>query len=163
MNKIHFLNLLNDPEENRKMLNKLPNYLVNRWGRIVDKRIGEEFSDQSDDEDETRKTRRTDGISYPSFAEFSRFLKKEARIACNTVTSQCFLKREDVKKTVEKERSSYKQSRYRNIGVKSFASQIKPHAPEAKENNGVKERRTIVSIAKKRTTVMHVRNSLKFP
>ena len=38
-----------------------------------------------------------------------------------------------MKKTVEKEKSNYKQSRYRNIGVNSFSSQINPHAPEASQ------------------------------
>ena len=49
------------------MAKKLPNYLINRWGREVDKRIS---GDES---------------SSPSFAEFCLFVEKEARIACNPV------------------------------------------------------------------------------
>ena len=42
MHSIKYLEVLNDPEENQKMLRKLPNHLVSRWSRIVDKWIGEE-------------------------------------------------------------------------------------------------------------------------
>ena len=49
------------------MAKKLPNYLINRWGCEVDKRIS---GDES---------------SSPSFAEFCLFVEKEARIACNPV------------------------------------------------------------------------------
>ena len=36
MNTFEYLNILNDPEENRKTIRKLPSYLVTRWSRIVD-------------------------------------------------------------------------------------------------------------------------------
>ena len=42
MHSIKYLEVLNNPEENQKMLRKLPNHLVSRWSRIVDKWIGEE-------------------------------------------------------------------------------------------------------------------------
>ena len=92
MDKINFLSVFDDLEENRKMLNKLPNYLVNRWARVVDNRIGEDVNERSDDEDEVGIPQMTKGKNYPSFKEFSQFVKKEARIACNPVISQCFLK-----------------------------------------------------------------------
>jgi hypothetical protein len=37
MGHIQYLSVLDDPEENQKILKKLPSYIVNRWGRIVDK------------------------------------------------------------------------------------------------------------------------------
>ncbi|CAB4030376.1 Hypothetical predicted protein [Paramuricea clavata] len=95
------------------MLSKLPNYLANKWGRIVDNRIGEDVNERSDDEDEVGMPQKIEGRNYPSFKEFSRFLKKEARIVCNAVISQCFLKGESNKKEVKE--SNYKQSRYRNV------------------------------------------------
>ena len=132
MGKINFLNVLDDPEENRKMLSKLPNYLVNRCGRVVDNRIGEDVNERSDDEDEVGMPQTTGGKNYPSFKEFSRFLKKEARIACNPVISQCFLKRESKKK--EEKKSNYKQSRYRNVDVISFVSQTENFSPTLEES-----------------------------
>ena len=38
------------------MLNKLPNYLVNRWARVVDNRIGEDVNERSNDEDGMHQT-----------------------------------------------------------------------------------------------------------
>ena len=35
MDKIGSLGVLNDDQENRKMLAKLPNWLIDRWGRMV--------------------------------------------------------------------------------------------------------------------------------
>lgn len=62
------LAILNDCEENHKLLKKLPEWIVRKWSRIVV------------DELDTSN-------SYPDFACFSKFLSKEARIACNPVTS----------------------------------------------------------------------------
>jgi hypothetical protein len=63
MDKINFLNVLDDPEENRKMLSKLPNYLVNRWWlqRVVGNWIGEDVNERSDDEDEVGMLQTTEG------------------------------------------------------------------------------------------------------
>ena len=36
MRSVSFLSVLNDPDENQRMVRKLPSYLVNRWGREVD-------------------------------------------------------------------------------------------------------------------------------
>jgi hypothetical protein len=52
----------------------------------------------SDDGDEDRKSRVASGSSYSTFTEFCKFLKKEARIACNLVTFQRLPKNEETKK-----------------------------------------------------------------
>jgi len=83
MHSIKYLEVLNDPEENQKMLRKLPNYLVSRWSRVVDQSIGEEPEGQgrealSPTEINTDNAREA---KYPPFEEFCRFLKTEARIA----------------------------------------------------------------------------------
>ena len=57
------LNILNDCRENRKMLTKLPKWLIRRWRRIVSKYTH----------------------SYPSFSEFCLFVNKEADIICNPI------------------------------------------------------------------------------
>ena len=68
MNNIGYLNVLNDDRENRKLLTKLPDWMVNRWSRIV-----------TQYRDEHR--------SFPPFAKFVEFLEKEAKIANDPVTS----------------------------------------------------------------------------
>ena len=80
MQEVEYLSVLNDPDENQRMLKKLPNYLFAQWGRVVDKHIENEDIERKEGRD-PKKGR------YPSFAEFCKFLEKEARIACNPVTS----------------------------------------------------------------------------
>ena len=62
------LHILNDSRENRKMLSKLPDFLIGRWGRIVNDWI------------ESNR-------GFPPFSEFRKFIVKEANIACNPFTS----------------------------------------------------------------------------
>ncbi|XP_026042791.1 uncharacterized protein LOC113033320 [Astatotilapia calliptera] len=66
------LAILNDGEENHKLLKKLPEWLVRRWGRVV-----------VDELDRCQE--------YPPFAHFTRFLQREARIACNPIASPFLL------------------------------------------------------------------------
>ncbi|KAL7835411.1 hypothetical protein SRHO_G00277580 [Serrasalmus rhombeus] len=68
MSHIKGLQVLNDCEENQKMLVKLPEWVTSRWNRYVTKQLDE-------------------GQDYPSFNEFASFIAKEARIACNPVSS----------------------------------------------------------------------------
>ena len=71
MSTISNLRFLNDDRENRKLLQKCPEWLVNRWARTVSdykRHIG----------------------SYPSFSDFVDFLEKEADIACEPVASVHF-------------------------------------------------------------------------
>lgn len=85
MNTIQYLNVLNDPDENQKMIKKLPSHVVVRWSRVVDEWLGEDEKDV----DGTVPQRRTQAnkSGYPPFAEFCKFVSKEARISCNPVTS----------------------------------------------------------------------------
>ncbi|KAG1968718.1 nek6 [Pimephales promelas] len=62
------LGILNDCEENHKLLKKLPEWMVRRWSRIVVEEL-----DRSGD--------------YPSFVHFTEFMQTEARIACNPIAS----------------------------------------------------------------------------
>ena len=76
--EIHYLTALNDPEENHKMIRKLPRYICDRWGREVDHWLnvnGQELEDST-----------ASDSPYPPFSAFCDFLKREARIACNPVT-----------------------------------------------------------------------------
>ena len=60
------LQILNDDRENRKLLGKLPEFLINRWARIVSEW-------------------REEKISFPPFWRFAEFIKKEAKIANDPV------------------------------------------------------------------------------
>ncbi|KAJ8342685.1 hypothetical protein SKAU_G00326130 [Synaphobranchus kaupii] len=62
------LAILNDCEENHKLLKKLPEWIVRKWSRIV--------VDQLDNSGK-----------YPDLAYFTKFLNKEVRIACNPIAS----------------------------------------------------------------------------
>ena len=95
MNNIRYLSVLNDPDENQKILRKLPNYLAVRWSRIVDEWITEEESVQSPGEQAHQITRNREKVGFPPFSEFCKFIKKEARIFCNPVTSLHALKGDD--------------------------------------------------------------------
>lgn len=72
------LKVLDDCEENQKLLQKLPDWATTRWNRYVTKKL---------DKDEP----------YPGFQEFSEFIAEEARIACNPISSLHALKRGDEK------------------------------------------------------------------
>ena len=78
MKEIHYLTALNDPEENQKMISKLPRNICDRWGREVDHWLN--MKGQELQESTATKS------PYPPFSAFCDFLKREARIACNPVT-----------------------------------------------------------------------------
>ena len=67
------LNILNDCLENQVILKKLPEHMVIRWARNV-----HEYKSLA-------------GV-YPPFAVFSQFVRKEAKLACDPVTSLHALK-----------------------------------------------------------------------
>ncbi|XP_023806193.1 uncharacterized protein LOC105356638 [Oryzias latipes] len=67
------LKILDDCEENQKILLKLPDWVTARWNRHVTKTLDEEKE-------------------YPGFVEFAEFVAKEAQIACNPVSSLLALK-----------------------------------------------------------------------
>ncbi len=62
------LEILNDCEENRKLVSKLPDWAAARWNRQVTQTL-------SATQD------------FPTFQEFSHFMSIEAEVACNPVTS----------------------------------------------------------------------------
>ena len=37
MNTVRYLDILNDPDENQRIVRKLPRYLIDRWSREVDR------------------------------------------------------------------------------------------------------------------------------
>ena len=115
MGQIQYLSVLDDPEENQKILKKLPSYIVNRWSRIVDKSTKDDPEESLDEESvETTITLST----YPTFKDFCRFLKTEARIACHPVTSQQQIRGEGTS-IANKRKGTAKPG---GIGTKCFAT-----------------------------------------
>ena len=74
------LGVLNDSKENQRLAAKLPDWVAARWNRDVTLKL-----DECGD--------------YPTFAEFVKFVTKEAKIACNPVTSFSALKTLDTPNT----------------------------------------------------------------
>ena len=70
MKEIKYLKALNDPEENQKMLRKLPRHLADRWSREVDRWLNKEEQVSSD-----VSARHTRSAAYPPFSAFCEFLK----------------------------------------------------------------------------------------
>ncbi|KAL7863273.1 hypothetical protein SRHO_G00122570 [Serrasalmus rhombeus] len=62
------LEILNDCEENQKIVQKLPDWIVSRWNRQVTQAL-------------------TEKQEFPSFKDFTAFVAMEAEVACNPVTS----------------------------------------------------------------------------
>ncbi|CAI5682991.1 unnamed protein product [Oreochromis niloticus] len=79
------LQVLNDCEENQKLLQKLPDWVTSRWNRHV-----------------TVQLRQTE--EYPSFKQFADFVAQEAEVACNPVTSFHALKHTEERSTRDTKR-----------------------------------------------------------
>ncbi|XP_028277083.1 uncharacterized protein LOC114445917 [Parambassis ranga] len=95
MSQVKCLEILNDCSENQKMITKLPDWLAARWNRKVI-----EF-------EEERKM-------FPTFNLFVDFVTREAKIACNPVTSLHALKSGDGEKM--------KTLKIRSVGAKVLTS-----------------------------------------
>ena len=91
--EIHYLKILDDPDENQKMAKKLPRHLIDRWSREVDRWLNKE---QKRDDD--LSPQQDSAAMYPPFSAFCKFVKQEARIACNPVISSKTLREEESKK-----------------------------------------------------------------
>ena len=79
MQKISSLKVLDDDQENHKMVSKLPRWAAVRWGRLV-----HNWKEEND--------------SFPPFSEFVKFVVKEADIACDPVNLRKTNKEEDSKR-----------------------------------------------------------------
>lgn len=120
MKTIQYLNVLNDPDENQKIIQKLPSYLVARWSRVVDEWIAEDELEEDSDTPRTKGKQAKAG--YPPFAEFCKFMRKEARVACNPVTSPQALKMEEAKDKVESGRLKYNARDKGNFRARALAT-----------------------------------------
>lgn len=94
------LAILNDCEENHKLLKKLPEWIVRKWSRIV--------VDELD----------TSG-SYPDLTCFTEFLSREARIACNPIASPLLINFKPIDDRIPKRAKAFNT----NTQTKSFAQE----------------------------------------
>ena len=106
------LNILNDSRENRKLLCKLPDWLVTRWSRIA--------------AEWTQKMR-----LFPPFKEFMNFVVKEADIACNPITSLQALRGNRSNEPA----NNAKYGQRKEINARSLATEVK-EAPQESDNSG---------------------------
>lgn len=132
MKEIKYLKALNDPEENQKMLRKLPRNLAERWTREIDRWLNKEEQVSSG-----VSVRSTCSAAYPPFSAFCEFLKKESRIACNPVTL-LKTKEEGEKKDETQRRGRFNgNNRNKPFDAGSFATEaeeVKDSSRERKED-----------------------------
>ena len=130
MNTIQFLNVLNNPDENQRMVKKLPSHVVLRWNRVVDEWLAEDDPEECDFV--ARSRRRAVKAGYPPFALFCEFTRKEARIACNPVTSLQALRTDETKEKFEGGGTKY-PFRDKNIDARALATFSSRRTPDADE------------------------------
>ncbi|XP_048846374.1 uncharacterized protein LOC125717469 [Brienomyrus brachyistius] len=114
MPHVQGLQVLDDCEENQKLLQKLPDWVTTRWNRFVTKVLDE-------------------GKPYPGFTEFSDFVAEEARIACNPISSLHALKGTDQKPAKEQKR--FQSNTLMTALNKSQKAQPNPHNLNALGNS----------------------------
>ena len=120
MASVGSLGTLDDERENRKLLAKLPDWLVSRWNRIA-------------------VQWREEKKASPPFKEFMLFMTKEARIACDPVSSLQSLKSDQVNVGVEKVDFGRSENRTsRKVG--SFLSEAS-HKPAPKVSVNQREKK----------------------
>ena len=130
---IKYLKVLDDPDENQKMLQKLPRYLIDRWSREVDRWLNKEGEEQNRGEESVPDG---DGTVYPPFKAFCRFLEREARIACNPVTTRPH--KEEAPRQDAERASKSNSYRRKSAKVSTFATgsgEVKTSASDSKREN----------------------------
>jgi len=103
-NTMKYLKVLDDPDENQRMVRKLPRYIIDRWSREVERWLNKD-EDQRHSEVTSSDVRKGE-MGYPLFSVFCRFLQRESRIACNPVTTVRPQKEEVIKEDSDKGRKS---------------------------------------------------------
>ena len=76
MPSVKGLDVLNDCQENKRILQKLPDWLTTRWNRTVTERMSR-------------------GKPYPIFKDFVTFLQEESKVANNPISSLGALRLQD--------------------------------------------------------------------
>ena len=120
------------------MVRKLPRCLVDRWSREVDRWLNKD-EDQPHSEITSSDVRKGE-VSYSPFSVFCRFLQRESRIACNSVTTARLQKEEVVKEDLDKGRKSNGFNRRRPLRFNSLATES--HEVTDNKTNSRKEKKS---------------------
>lgn len=120
MNIIQYFNVLNDLDENQKMIRKFLGYVVVRWSRVVDEWLGEDEIDV--DGLVFRRRMQVNKSGYLFFVEFCKFVLKEVRISCNFVIFFQVLKVDENKERGENFRVRNILRDKLNIDLRIFAT-----------------------------------------
>ncbi|XP_061759712.1 uncharacterized protein LOC133554697 [Nerophis ophidion] len=116
MVNIKALEILNDCNENRKILSKLPDWLIAAWNRKV-----------MEMEQEKKQ--------FPSFSHFVRFLTWEAKVACNPITSVQSLKSSDTDKPRSQRLQSFGAKTLNTSSNEKTLTSFNEKTTTSKENN----------------------------
>ena len=127
MSNIQYLDILNSAAENKTMYLKLPTYLVHKWSEIVEDWVSGKASVS---------------FVYPPFSEFCKFLRKYARIACNTVRTS-LTNETQTKGVVGKERKQ-NVNRSKDSSTRSFATKSEETEPQREKSKVDKRTRPYV-------------------
>ena len=101
METVSSLKVLDDDRENRKLLTKLPDWMIPQWGKIVSD-TKERFG------------------TFPTFRDFQRFVVKQADISCHPVTSFQALKQNSAPDTTRFVRST----KPKQVSSSSFSTSV---------------------------------------
>lgn len=117
------LAILNDCEENHKLLKKLPEWIVRKWSRVVVREL-----DASE--------------NYPSLSCFTKFIQMEARIACNPIASPFLISHKPIEERSPKRARALNTSAHKKNSTSEIQetsnSKPKPPCPICKdETHGV--------------------------
>ena len=111
---IDHLDVLNDDHQNKKLLLKLPDWLVARWGRIV-------------------ATHREKEKKFPEFKVFVDFVVKEAKIACDHVTSLQSLKGDAGQSDLDRNHKPQRNDRFKPAGGRSLLTEVQEKVPSSQK------------------------------
>lgn len=114
------LQVLNDCEENQKMLQKNPDWMTSHWNHHV-----------------TKQLRQTE--EYPNLKEFADFVAQEAEIACNPVTSLHALKTTEEKLLRDIKRSKANAFITNVKASDKLSTEMETHSIVGNSSNGNKK------------------------
>ena len=123
MDSIKGLCCLDDDRENRKLLLKIPKWMVNRWNRLV-----VQYKEREK--------------QFPPFKEFMLFVEREAKIACDPIISLYALKQDQSQSHTDKPVSHYKPDKkptFRGRTLLTEASNDQMRRPERESKSDRKE------------------------
>ncbi|XP_038165126.1 uncharacterized protein LOC119799356 [Cyprinodon tularosa] len=113
MTHVKSLEILNDCEENKKLVHKLPEWLASRWNRKTTEALKEKKE-------------------FPSFKDFATFMAMEAEVACNPITSAYALHSSE-STTTKRESREPKRNKASVLSTQTGTSEDKQRSAKGKD------------------------------